>query len=251
MQRININGPVEKPHFVLIYGGSGTGKTHLCGTLGELGSVLFVDIDTGYDTLVSAKKLHKARDNITVVSFETFGDLDKLYKLVKSNDPNKWSQAFGIPGSVVKPFDWIVYDTWSELQYVMNEEVRKQAGGGKEFSGKLEYRKNIEIQHWGMLTDLNKLAIEELRKCPVNQAFTMQEQLMKDDLSGAVHGGPAIHGKLVQEIPSYFSVVVHTGTDTMGRFTATTKSKGKWPAKTRRGEGQDYVDPTMKGVLNL
>lgn len=246
MTRITLDGPITKPHFVLVYGGSGTGKTHLCGTLGELGNVLFVDIDTGYDTLLSAKKLSLARKSITAVSFDVFGDLDKLYKLVKANDPAKW-EAAKVP--CARPFDWIVYDTWSELQFFMSEKLRADAGSGKEFSGRLDFRKNIEIQHWGMLTDLNKLAVEELRKCPVNQVFTMQETLIKDELSGTVHGGPAIHGKMVQEMPAYFSIVVHTSTNAMGGFTATTKRKGHWPAKTRRGEGKDYVDPTMKEVL--
>ncbi len=246
MKRITLDGPIAKPHFVLVYGSSGTGKTHLCGTLGELGRVLFVDIDTGYDTLSTAKKLVQFRDNLTVVSFDVFGDLDKLYKLVKGNVPDKWSQA--LSAEITEPFDWIVYDTWSELQYYMLEQIRKEKSN-EPFTGSLGFRKNMEIQHWGMMTDLNKLAIEELRKCNVNQVFTMQETLIKDELSGSVHGGPAIHGKMVQEMPAYFSIVVHTSTNPMGQHCATTKSKGKWPAKTRRGEGKDYTDPTMSQIL--
>lgn len=248
MKYIDVAGPIIKPYFVLIYGASGTGKTHLTGTLGELGSVLFIDIDTGYETLSAAKKLVKYRDNITAVSFDTFGDLNSAYKLVQKNDPVQWTKKFGI--NVDKPYDWIVWDTWSELQFYMMEELRSQKDHGK-FEGLLNFRKNVEIQHWGLMTDLNKLSIEELRKCSVNQAFTMQEKLEKDELSGQIFGGPAIHGKMVQEMPAYFGVVIHTGTDAMGRFTATTKSKSRWPAKTRRGDGQDFVDPTMKAVLGL
>ena len=147
------------------------------------------------------------------------------------------------------PYEWIVYDTWSELQYYMMEQLRKDRDRGP-FTGSLEFRKNVEIQDWQAMTDLNKLAIEELRKCPVNQIFTMQEGYKEDPKTKDLHWGPAIHGKLVQEIPTYFSIVVHTATTTIGGFTATTKSKGRWPAKTRRGEGKDFTDPTIKEVIS-
>ena len=100
-----------------------------------------------------------------------------------------------------------------------------------------------------MMTDLNKLAIEQLRTCKVNQVFTMQESAQKDELTGAITGGPAIHGKLVQELPGYFDVVVRTGTDLSGAFTATTQRKGLWPAKTRLGEGALYKNPTAKQLF--
>lgn len=266
MRVMNVQGPVTKPHFVLAYGASGTGKTHLCGTLGELGRVLFIDIDQGHETLACASELVKARENITVVSFDTFKDLNTAYKAVAKNDPAYWTQLFNkgkqdVDGKpitpehldyfeVTEPFDWVVWDTWSEIQFYMMEELRQQKSHGA-FGGTLDFRKNVEIQHWGMLTDLNKLSIQELRKCNVNQVFIMQETMTKDELSGMIVGGPAIHGKMVQEVPAFFGVVIHTSTDTMGRFTQTTKSKGKWPAKSRRGPGADFVGATMKEVLNI
>lgn len=252
MKYIDVNGPVTKPHFVLVYGASGTGKTHLCGTLGELGKVLVIDVDNGYETLSCAPKLEKARSNIIPVSFDVFGDLDTAYKLCQKNDPALWSKKFGLyaDNALTEPFDWVVWDTWSELQFHMMEQLRKEKSHGA-FEGSLAFRKNVEIQHWGMMTDLNKISVEELRKCKVNQVFIMQEKLQKDDLTGSIFGGPAIHGKMVEEMPAYFGIVIHTTTDTMGRFVATTKSKGRWPAKSRRGDGKDVTDPTMKIMLDL
>lgn len=245
MEVIDLNNDLNLNIFALVYGASGTGKTHLMGTVGELGSVLHVDIDKGIKTLKYAKDLQDGcLDNTTVISFDQFKDLNELYQLVDANDPEKWSKKFGV--RVAKPFDWIIYDTWSEIQWSMMQELRKnnaRLGNG------LDFRKNIEIQHWGQLTDLNKLSIESLRDCKVNQIFTMQETMSKDEISGIVYGGPAIHGKLVQEFPAYFDIVVHTSTDIQGRFCATTKSKGKWPAKTRLGEGQDYVNPRAKDIF--
>lgn len=247
MKVIDLNAPDTDPVFALVYGASGTGKTHLMGTLGELGQVLIIDIDQGIKTLRNAPDLLQAHynDNITVVSFDKFKDLDEAYKLVAANDPKLWSKKFGI--EVTQPFDWIAWDTWSEIQWYMLEELRSK---DSEMKGNgLNFRKNVQIQHWGMMTDLNKLAIQQLRACSVNQAFTMQEKLDKDELSGAVYGGPAIHGKMVQEMPTFFDIVVHTYTDLSGNYCATNKAKGKWPGKTRLGVGQEFKNPTAKQLF--
>ena len=236
---------IDNTVFALVYGGSGTGKTHLIGTLGELGTVLLIDIDKGFKTIAFSKDLEKARENITIVSFDSFKDLDQAYKLIKDNDPAKWNKFFG-QEVCTKPFDWIVWDTWSEIQWHMMQKLREK----ENLSGiGLDYRKNIQIQHWGMVTDLNKLSVESLRECKVNQIFTMQETMTKDELSGQITGGPAIHGKLVQEMPAYFDIVVHTYVDIQGRFVASTKPKGKWPAKTRIAENAEYVNPRAKDIF--
>lgn len=244
MQVIDLKAPDNDPVFALVYGASGTGKTHLMGTIGELGRVLIIDIDQGIKTLRNAPDLQQAgwTNNITVVSFDKFKDLDEAYKLVKANDPKLWSQKFGV--AITQPFDWIVWDTWSEIQWYMIEELRSKDSNMK--GNGLNFRANIQIQHWGQVTDLNKLAVQQLRSCDVNQVFTMQEKLDKDELSGQIYGGPAIHGKMVQEMPAYFDVVVHTYTDLSGNYCATNKAKGKWPGKTRLGVGQDYKNPTAK-----
>lgn len=244
---IDLNKPDTDPVFALVYGASGTGKTHLMGTVGELGQTLIIDIDQGIKTLRNAPDLIEAHytDNITVVSFDQFKDLDEAYKLVQANDPAKWSRKFGV--DIALPFDWIVWDTWSEIQWYMLEELRSKDAGMK--GNGLNFRNNVQIQHWGMMTDLNKLAVQQLRACKVNQIFTMQEKLDKDELSGQIYGGPAIHGKMVQEMPTYFDIVVHTYTDLQGNYCATNKSKGKWPGKTRLGVGSDYKNPTAKQLF--
>lgn len=253
MQVIDLKAVDTDPIFALVYGASGTGKTHLMGTVGELGKVLLVDIDQGIKTLRNAPDLIAAKytDNITVVSFDVFNDLDKLYKLVKANDPKQWQKAMDPTGKygvvVDAPYDWIIYDTWSEIQWYMLEELRSKDAAMK--GSGLNFRQNIQIQHWGMITDLNKLAVESLRSCNVHQIFTMQEKLDKDELSGQIYGGPAIHGKMVQEMPAYFDIVVHTYTDLQGNYCATNKAKGKWPGKTRLGVGAEYKNPTAKQLF--
>lgn len=247
MKVIDLKTPNEDPIFALCYGDSGTGKTHFAGTLGELGTVLICDVDQGHKTLQYAPDLAKARENLIVCSFDKFRDLDTAYKYIQKNDPDEWNKLFS-QEVCTKPLDWFVWDTWSELQWNMLEELR-----GKESEMKgvgLNFRKNLQIQHWGMMTDLNKLAIEQLRECKkINQLFLMQQTMSKDELSGQIFGGPAIHGKLVQEIPAYFDIVVRTYSNLGGKFCATTKAVGKWTAKTRIGVGKEYVNPTAREIF--
>ena len=248
MQIIDMNKDVNEKIFALVYGGSGTGKTHLIGTLGELGRVLVIDIDQGYKTIVNAPDItQKMKDNITVTTFDQFGDLDKAFKLIVKNDPKEWSKALG--ATIEHPFEWIVWDTWSEIQWAMMQQLRKNESLSTPAGKDIEFRKNVQIQHWGMLTDFNKLAVEQLKGLPVNQIFTMQEKVDKNEITGEVIKGPAIHGKMTSEMPAFFDVVVHTYTDMSGKFCATTLPKQKWPAKTRLGVGKDYVNPTAKQIF--
>lgn len=247
MKVIDLKAPNEDPIFALCYGDSGSGKTHLAGTLGEIGTVLICEVDQGQKTLMYAPDLAKARDNLVVCSFDKFKDLDTAYRYLQKNDPAEWNKLFG-EEICTKPFDWFVWDTWSELQWNMLEELRSKDSEMKGVG--LNFRKNLQIQHWGMMTDLNKLAIEQLRECKkINQLFLMQQTMTKDDLSGQIFGGPAIHGKLVQEIPAYFDVVIRTYANLAGKFCATTKPVGKWTAKTRLGVGKEYIDPKAKEIF--
>lgn len=218
--------------------------------MGELGYTLVIDIDMGGLTLKTSQRVKPFRDNLVLTTFDKFGDLDTAYQYILKNDPKEWSKVLGI--QIERSFDWIVWDSWSELQWNMLQELRRKENL---LSNKLDFRKNIGIQHWGMLTDLNKLSIESLRDATkekkVNQVMVMLETMSKDELSGQVYGGPAIHGKLVNEMPGYFNIVVHTYTDLSGKYCVSTKAKGRWPAKTRLGPGIDRADVTAKEVFTL
>lgn len=242
--------PEAKNRFALVYGGSGSGKTHLCATLGDLGKVLMIDADLGGSTVVYAPTLERRRKNIDLVKFREFRDIDQIAKLIDQNDVGKWKQV--VPGLCAdeRPYEWFIFDTWTEVQWLMHTKLRKdidRSGGGK-----LDFRKNIEIQHWGMLTDLNKLCVETMRDFEKNIIFTMQEVIVQDDISGFTYGGPSIHGKMVKDMPGYFNAVIHTTNTSTGQFVATTKRKGFFDAKTRYGVAKEITgEPTMKEMLDL
>ena len=250
MEAIDFENEPLEGIFALVYGESGTGKTHLTATLGELGYVLIVDSDKGRRTVQRAPELRQYWDNLEIVSFDKFADLEGLRKLCMKNDPAEWAKAIGKP--ISRKFDWAVIDTWTEVQWVMLQKLRNEQGLGGGVNEALAYRKNIQIQHWGMMTDLNKLSVEafkDISKSGLNIIFTMQESVVKDEVTGVTVKGPAIHGKLVKELPAYFEIVVHTYNDISGAWCATTLPKQGWPAKTRLGKGADMKNPTAKQIF--
>ena len=96
MEAIDFKNEPLEGIFALIYGDSGSGKTHLVATLAELGYVLIVDSDKGRRTVQRAKELEPYWPNIEIASFDKFADLEGLRRLCLKNDPAEWSKAMGL-----------------------------------------------------------------------------------------------------------------------------------------------------------
>lgn len=234
--------------FGLIYGMSGSGKTHLAATYclwHPEKNVLLIDADQGSETL-KAKEFEKI-DNLFVVSFDAFQDLDSCFQLCEKNTVDEWIKAIpDLEGKLTKPFGCIIWDTWTEVQWTLSAELRKK---NKILGSGLLYRDNLQLQHWGQLTDLNKLAVSSFKELPIDCLFLMQAEVKEDATTNSLVKGPAIHGKLVTELPAMFTTVIYTYNTPTGGWKATTLPKLGWPAKVRGKAGKDLENPTLKDLL--
>lgn len=238
----------NKKLFSLIYGVSGSGKTHLAATYCMWKPdvpTLLIDADQGSETLKAAE--FSNLKNLFVVSFDDFKDLNECYALCEANDVEKWIKAIpGLQGKLTKPFGCIIWDTWTEVQWTLMSELRRK---NKLLGSGLTFRENIGIQHWGMLTDLNKMSVSAFKQLPIDCLFLAQSGTKEDPNTGAILKGPAIHGKLIHELPAMFTSVIYTYNTLKGGWGATTLSKQGWPAKVRGRVGKDLENPTLKELL--
>jgi hypothetical protein len=241
--------PNDNKLFALIYGMSGTGKTHLAATYALWhpdDNILLIDADQGSKTLLAPE--FEDANNIFVVDFREFAELDEIYQLCEKNTVEGWIKKLpALKDTLKKPFKCIVWDTWSECQWIFMDELRKKNG----LRGKgLNFRTNIQLQHWGQMTDLNKMSVIAFKELPIDCLFLMQSEVSTDAITQQVIKGPAIHGKLTTELPAMFNTVIYTYTTPKGEWAATTLPKLGWPAKVRGTEGKDLILPTMEGLLD-
>ena len=235
--------------FALIYGASGSGKTHLAATYCQMYKdepVLLIDADQGSATL-NASDLKGHTDNLFVISFDAFKDLDAVFNLCDKNTVEDWVKAIPeLKGELKKPFKCVIWDTWSEVQWIMSSQLRKD----KKIDGKgLNYRDNMQLQHWGQMTDLNKLAVSSFKAIKMDCIFLMQSEVSTDAVTGQMIKGPAIHGKLTTELPAMFNTVIYTYNDPQGKWHGTTLPKLGWPAKIRGLVGKDMENPKLGDLM--
>lgn len=235
--------------FALIYGMSGTGKTHLAATYALWHPdepVIIIDADQGSQTL--QHPVFRSCSNLFVLSFDLFKDLDEIYNLCETNTVEAWVKAIPqLKGKLTKPIRCLIWDTWTEVQWMLLTELRKKNG---RLGRGLDFRQNIELQHWGQMTDLNKLAINAFKELPIECLFLMQAEAKEDSATGSLVKGPAIHGKLVLELPAMFSTVIYTYNTPQGGWRASTVSKMGWPAKVRGKQGKDLENASLKELLS-
>ncbi|HRT94002.1 MAG TPA: ATP-binding protein [Planctomycetota bacterium] len=131
---------------LLLYGDSGIGKTHTCGTL-PVGKTLIIDMDAGSETL-SGSEHH-------IVRPETFGDFKEVYE--------------GLRDGTLK-YRFVVLDSLTELEKSL-QMVRKHAKG-KEFISMKEYGETSEL----MREYVRKF--RDLRSQGISVVFTALEMPM-------------------------------------------------------------------------
>jgi hypothetical protein len=236
------------PLNILPYGEPGCGKTRFALSAGEVLHTLFIDVDNGLRTAKTVPQTWLK--NIVPMRMTDFTDIDRIYKLLMRNDPAELSKALSTPLMnvvVEKPFEAVVFDTWSEVNWEIKEQ--KRADIKKQGDGSLKFRPNIEIQDWGNIIDLNQLCIEAFRDLPITFICCMHEMYFEDKKGGRTSGTPSINGKFAAEIGKHFDIVGHMSVNVGGEYVMDTAMKARFQAKSRVPLEKQIKNVTYKGIL--
>jgi hypothetical protein len=237
---------------ILLYGSPGVGKTRFIASVSSKLYTLLLDVDDGHRTIRYLPQ--EMSSNVVVVRMTDFTDLDMLYKLTKKNDPAEWTAYLnknnsGKPIKIDKPFEAIAIDTMSEMQFEMIEEIRPGGDSTVAF-GDMKKLQGLQIQDWGKVIDLVRLAIRAFKDLPITFVATFHEMIIKDDLAGGIYGLPSLKGKdLPSEIGKYFDVVGHMTMTQDGKYALATKGHAKWQAKSRIPCDAIIIDPSYEKLI--
>ena len=189
---------------VMVYAGSGAGKTRLCATTG--GNPIIVSAEAGLLSL---------RDHeIPVIEVSSIGDVHEAYEYL-ANDPEG------------QKFDWVCIDSVSEIAEVVLSTEKAQTKDPR--------------KAYGELADQMAQLMRAFRDLPGRNVYmSAKMSRIKDDLSGAVLCGPSAPGQqLANAMPFWFDEVfcLRVESDENGNPTRwlQTGSDAKYTAKDRSG----------------
>jgi len=186
---------------ILIFGESGSGKTHFLGTAPENEMVIFnIASESGLLTLRGK--------NIDVI---TINDLTEMeYAL-------KWLETEG-----VKKYKYVSIDSFSQFQKNLERQLPKTKDG---------------FELWRTIKDITKMVVDRIKVMPIN-FVAICEISLKDD-EGAVKFVPSLLGSSKDDIAYWFDEVYFfekTGkAGDVPTYRALTNSGSKYPCKSRIG----------------
>lgn len=209
---------------VLIYGGSGTGKTEFAGTWPK--PILYIDTDKGILTLLASPRIN----------------MDEIWRIEISNaslDP-KVRQPVGflyVKGILTALADTGMFDQLVPKTVVLDSLTTTS---GYCMDHVLFINKHVGQQptlpDWGRqmreLLEIIKLGVG----LDMNFICVAHEQTQRDELSGRVWKLPLITGKLAGELSLYFDEVYYAEVKPKGslsEYKLTTKATGMITAKSR------------------
>lgn len=178
---------------MLIFGATGVGKTHLCGTLGDLdlpGPVLYLARRAGLATIRDRDfEVHMVKGTLVI---------EQITQALKEN-PTRWSV-------VVLDSLSVYYDML--LRAIMKADSRP--GKDALVPEQRDYQKARTVTHM----QLGQMCGEEGWPCHV--IVTCLENTVQDRLLGSISTLPMLAGKLQHEVGSHFDIIMYLAVRTEG-----------------------------------
>jgi hypothetical protein len=173
---------------LLIYGGSGVGKTLLAGTsamVEEMSPILVVDAEEGELTLGA---LDSVSDKIDIVSLTEWKKLQNVY-----NDLYDGKH----------PYKTVILDSGTEIQQLAMNDVLGTTGRI------LDVGITPEFKDWYKNTEQIRRMIRAFRDLPMNTIVTALEMDAQDPRTKVMMKRPAFSNKLSAQVPAFFDAVFY------------------------------------------
>lgn len=234
---------------ILLYGAPGVGKTHIAASIAKKYRTLLFDIDLGASTVGNLPK--ETQDNLVVLQYTEFKDLNTIYRLLLSNTPNQWNKFFkqnNIPIEIEKPFEAVIIDTLSELQRHMENEL--STTNLEQKMQNLSNIKPLRIQDWGAVSDLTEAVVADaFGELPIVFIALAHEQMIENEDLGEYFGVPKLRGKLALDIGKHFDLMGRLAFARSGQRVLFTREEKKWQAKSRGKLDSIIVDPDLVKII--
>lgn len=220
---------------MMIYGGSGAGKTLLAGTavqVEEMSPIFVIDAEEGSFTLDA---LSQYSDKIDVVSMNQWKKMQSVYNDLYTGR---------------HPYRTVVIDSGTEVQQLAMNDVL--GADGKV----LDIGITPEFRDWYKNTEQIRRMIRAFRDLPMHTIVTALEMDYQDPRTKVQMKRPAFSNKLSQQIPAFFDTVFYlyvkevSGNEPNRRFVLTDKTD-RVVAKCRaQGVPQVIENPTMPVIYD-
>ena len=201
---------------LLVYGHTGTGKTHFIGTAAKdpyFGKILLLCPDPGALTLAFDEDANK---NIEIAPIKSLADIDAWYEYLKVENPKS------------QEFQTLAIDGFTDvaelaLQEALADIHEKDSNRDPDQPG---------IDHWNRVAINVRRCIRNFRDLPLTFIATA---LAKDtyDKEGAMYTTPSITGKLAAELGAYVDII--------GYLYAETDKETKLPVRKLRTTRTDKI----------
>jgi hypothetical protein len=221
---------------MMVYGGSGVGKTLLTGTAAqveEMAPMLVIDAEEGSMTL---NALHEVADKIDVVPMRDWKKMQSIYNDLYTGR---------------HPYKTVTIDSGTEVQQLAMNDVLGNDGKV------LDTGITPEFRDWYKNTEQIRRMIRAFRDLPLNTIVTALEMDSMDPRTKVQMKRPAFSNKLSQQIPAFFDTVFYmyvkevTG-DTPNRRLCLTDKTDRVVAKCRaQGVPQIMENPTMPVIYDF
>jgi len=221
---------------VLIYGESGVGKTVLSGSssvIEEMSPTLYLDIEGGGMSLLD------------------------FYPNVETAPIKKWAELQAIYDELYRgksKYKTVIIDSLTEAQKLaMRDHMAVSANRDASIDEDVP-----QMQHWLKNIEQMRRFVRAMRDLPMNVVFTALEAQEKDN-RGRWQTRPSMNGKLQQELPGFFDLVLYmyNKTEKVDKQVVTkrmllTKRTDTVQAKDRSNKLPQVIEePTMEDVYNI